>query len=208
MTTLDDQQKISVTIYNKNLALIKDKRTLNLPAGRSTLAFREVSGQIKPETALLAAQGVTVLEQNFEFDLLTPAALLEKYVGREVGVVKIHPTTGEETQEAAKVLSANSGVVLQMGDRIETGIPGRLVFSDVPQNLRDRPTLTMLINNQSSAPQEVELSYLSTGLGWQADYVAELNSEDTAMDIASWVTLTNTSGATYRNSERRDDLSS
>ena len=199
VTTLDDQQKISVTIYNQNLALVKDKRTISLPAGRNTLAFKEVSGQIKPETALLSAQDLRVLEQNFEFDLLTPAALLQKYVGREVTVIKTHPTTGEETSEKAKVLSANSGVVLQMADRIETGIPGRIVFNDVPQNLRDRPTLTMLVQGQTGKPQDVELSYLSLGLNWKADYVAELNSKDTAMDIGSWVTLTNTSGATYRN---------
>ncbi|MCB2181726.1 MAG: DUF4139 domain-containing protein [Desulfobulbaceae bacterium] len=199
VTNLDDQQKISVTIYNQNLALIKDKRTITMPAGRNTLAFREVSGQIKPETALLTANHLTILEQNFEYDLLTPAALLEKYVGREVTVVKTHPTTGEETSEKAKVLSANSGVVLQMGDNIETGIPGRLVFGDVPQNLRDRPTLTMLVQSNTAKSQEVELSYLSNGLGWQADYVAELNSKDTAMELGSWVTLTNTSGATYRN---------
>ncbi|MBI5559429.1 MAG: DUF4139 domain-containing protein [Deltaproteobacteria bacterium] len=198
-TTLADQQGLAVTIYNQNLALVKDRRTITLPAGQHVLSFREVSGQIKPETALLNAASLAVLEQNFEFDLLTPQALLEKYVGQEVTVVRTHPTTGEEAREKAKVLSANNGVVLRLGDHIETGIPGRLVFADVPANLRDRPTLTMLADSKTDKPQQVELSYLTSGLGWQADYVAELNPADDAVDLNGWVTLTNQSGASYNN---------
>jgi hypothetical protein len=197
-TTLADQQGVAVTIYNQNLALVKDRRTISLPAGENVLSFREVSAQIKPETALLSGGSLDILEQNFEFDLLTPQALLGKYVGQEVTVIRTHPTTGAETREKAKVLSTNDGVV-QLGDHIETGIPGRLVFDHVPENLRDRPTLTMLANSGTDKPQKVELSYLTSGLGWQADYVAELNPEDNAMDINGWVTLTNQSGATYNN---------
>ncbi|MFZ5773366.1 MAG: DUF4139 domain-containing protein [Thermodesulfobacteriota bacterium] len=198
-TTLADQQGVSVTIYNQDLALVKDRRTISLPAGQHVLAFREVSARIKPETALLAGGDLDVLEQNFEFDLLTPQALLEKYVGQEVTVIRTHPTTGEESREQARVLSASDGVVLKLGDHIETGIPGRLVFDHVPENLRDRPTLTMLTDSSTDQPRQVELSYLTGGLAWQADYVAELNPADNAMDINGWVTLTNQSGATYRN---------
>lgn len=198
-TTLADQQGVSVTIYNRDLALVKDRRTISLPAGQNVLAFREVSAKIRPETALLSGGELAVLEQNFEFDLLTPQALLEKYVGRDVAVIRTHPTTGAETREQGKVLSANNGVVLRMGDHIETGVPGRLVFDHVPENLRDRPTLTMLAQSGTDKPQQIELSYLTGGLGWQADYVAELNPADTAMDINGWVTLTNESGATYNN---------
>ena len=198
-TTLADQQGVAVTIYNQDLALVKDRRTISLPAGEHVLAFREVSAQLKPETALLSGGELTVLEQNFEFDLLTPRAMLEKYVGREVTVVRTHPTTGEESRDKARVLSASDGVVLKLGDQIETGIPGRLVFADVPENLRDRPTLTMLAKSGTDKPRTVELSYLTGGLGWQADYVAELNPADDALDINGWVTLTNTSGATYNN---------
>ncbi len=198
-TTLDDQSGVSVTIYNQNLALIKDLRTITLGKGIQVLDFREVSAQIRPETALLSGDKISILEQNFEFDLLTPQALLEKYVGKEVIIVKTNPTTGVETQIKATVLSAQNGVVLQVGDHIESGVPGRLVFPDVPDNLRDRPTLTMLANSDTKKEQEVELSYLTSGLGWQADYVAELNADDSALNISGWVTLTNTSGATYQN---------
>ncbi len=200
-TTLEDQTGVSVTIYNQNLALIKDQRTITLSEGVQVLDFREVSAQIKPETALLSGDDISILEQNFEFDLLTPQALLEKYVGREVLVVKTHPTTGEETQIAATVLSAQNGVVLQINDHIESGIPGRLIFPDVPENLRDRPTLTMLAESGTKKKQDVELSYLTSGLGWKADYVAELNAKDDALNISGWVTLTNKSGAAYHNAQ-------
>ena len=167
-STLADQREVAVTIYNENLALIKDQRKLQLPGGASALAFRDVSARMRPETALLrsinAPGSLSVLEQNFDFDLLTPQKLLEKYVNRTVSIIRTNPATGMETTEQAQVLSANNGVVLQMGQRIETGIPGRIVYSDVPPNLRDRPTLVMSLDNTGSAQQEVELSYLTGGL--------------------------------------------
>lgn len=202
-STLTDQEMVAVTIYNDDLALIKDKRHLTFKKGINKLAFREVSGQLRPETAIMRSishsRALTVMEQNFDFDLLTPQKMIEKYVGKKVGVVKTHPTTGEETVEEAVVLSANNGVVLRIGDRIETGIPGRLIFSEVPDNLRDRPTLTMNLYSETDQEQTVELSYLSGGLSWKADYVAELNADDSRVDINGWVTLANTSGATYNN---------
>jgi len=203
VSTLADQKEVAVTIYNENLALVKDKRTIVLPMGESTLAFREVSGRMRPETALLQSNSrkdIVVIEQNFDFDLLTPQKLLEKYVGRTIGVIKTHPTTGEETTEKATVLSSNSGVVLRVGDRIETGLSGgRLIFPDVPENLRDKPTLVMQLASKTGDPQDLELSYLTGGLGWQADYVAELDSDESKLALLGWVTLTNTSGASYNN---------
>ncbi len=201
VTTLADQVGVAVTIYNQNLALVKDKRQLPLAKGEVKLAFREVSAQMRPETALLTAAGLAVLEQNFEFDLLTPEALLKKYVGHQVEVISRHPTTGVESRKAAKVLSSNSGVVLQFDDHIETGVPGRLAFSDLPKTLRDRPTLTMLMESRESGVKDIELSYLTGGLGWQADYVAELNATDDAVNLSGWVTLTNTSGASYQHAK-------
>ena len=209
-STLSDQQSVAVTIYNQDLALVKDTRKVNLKAGLNALALRDVSAQIRPETALLrsinAPGSLTLLEQNFDFDLLTPHKMLEKYVGKTVGIVKVHPTTGAETVEQATVLSVNDGVVLKMGNRIETGLPGRVVFDDVPANLRDRPTLVTQINvtqinNKGATDQTVELSYLTGGLAWKADYVAELNEKENQLDLSGWVTLTNTSGASYKNAK-------
>jgi len=201
--TLQEQQSVAVTIYNENLALVKDQRKVQLGSGQSALAFRDVSAHMRPETALLRSLTspgkLSVIEQNFDFDLLTPQKLLEKYVGKSVGVIRTNHATGAETTEQAQVLAANSGVVLKFGDRIETGVPGRIVYPDVPGNLRDRPTLVMSLNNGGAAQQEVELSYLTGGLAWKADYVAELNATDDKLDLSGWVTLTNTSGATYNN---------
>jgi hypothetical protein len=204
-STLADQQSVAVTIYNENLALIKDQRRVVLEAGRNRLALREVSARMRPETALLRSLShpgaLSLVEQNFDFDLLTPAKLLEKYVGRNVKIVRTHPTTGVESFETATVLAASSGVVLRIGDRIETGLPGRIVYDGVPPNLRDRPTLVTELDSARGGMQNVELSYLSSGLAWKADYVAELNAADTALDLNGWVTLTNTSGTAYPNAK-------
>jgi hypothetical protein len=202
-STLKDQQSVAITIYNENLALVKDTRRVTLEAGPNRLALREVSGRMRPETAQLRSLSqpgaLTLIEQNFDFDLLTPAKLLEKYVGRTVRVVKTHPTTGAESVESATVLAASNGVVLRIGDRIETGLPGRIVYDGVPANLRDRPTLVTELLSARAGAQTLELSYLSGGLSWRADYVAELNGADSALDLNGWVTLTNTSGTAYPN---------
>lgn len=204
-STLADQQSVAVTIYNESLALIKDQRRVTLEAGRNRLALREVSGRMRPETALLRSVSHTgslrLLEQNFDFDLLTPAKLLEKYVGRDVRIVRTHPTTGVETVETATVLAATGGVVLRLGDRIETGLPGRIVYDGVPANLRDKPTLVTELDAARAGAQQLELSYLTGGLSWKADYVAELSAADNALDLNGWVTLTNTSGTAYPNAK-------
>lgn len=204
-STLADQQSVAVTIYNENLALVKDQRRVSFESGRNQLALREVSARMRPETALLRSLShpgsLSLLEQNFDFDLLTPAKLLEKYVGRQVRVFRINPKSGEESFETATVLAANAGVVLRIGDRIETGLPGRIVYDGVPANLRDRPTLVSELDSARSGAQTVELSYLTGGLSWKADYVAELNAADTALDLNGWVTLTNQSGTGYPNAK-------
>ncbi|MDH3999416.1 MAG: DUF4139 domain-containing protein [Desulfuromonadales bacterium] len=202
VSLIEDQQEVAVTIYNDDLALVRDQRRVSLPQGQFSLALRDVSAQIRPETALLRnltnPAGMTVLEQNFDFDLLSPYSLLEKYVGREVQLVRTHPEKGTDRFESATVLATNNGVVLQVGDRIETGSPGRLVFPDVPKNLRDRPTLAVLLENENAGEQLVELNYLTSGLGWRADYVAELSRDNATLNLSGWVTLTNQSGASYR----------
>jgi len=202
LSTDKEQTALAVTIYNGDLALVKDARKVGLGKGENQLAWRNVSGRMQPETALLRSldgKPLTLLEQNFDFDLLTPGKLLEKSVGQDIRVIKTHPTTGAETYEPATVLSANDGTVLKFKDRIETGIPGRLAFDTVPANLRDRPTLSMLLDAGSGGEQGMELSYLTGGLSWKADYVAELSAKEDSLDLNGWVTLTNVSGTAYRN---------
>ena len=194
-----ERESTAVTVYNDNLALVKERRRIKLPAGLTRLSLREVSAQMRPETALLRAvtgAPISLIEQNFDFDLLTPEKLLEKYVGKEVTVLRSHPTTGEEKSEKATVLATNNGTVLRFADRIETGAPGRIVFGSVPANLRDRPTLSVLLDGDGGS-QSLELSYLTGGLRWKADYVANLAGDGKHMNLSGWVTLTNQSGAAY-----------
>jgi hypothetical protein len=196
-----DREAVAVTVYNDDLALVKERRKVELASGLNRLSLREVAAQMRPETALLRAvtgQSLGLVEQNFDFDLLTPQKLLEKYVGREVTVIRSHPTNDSEKRERAMVLAAGQGTVLRFADRIETGVPGRLAFDSVPANLRDRPTLSILLE-AGGGKQAVELSYLTSGLSWKADYVANLSTDGKSLDLNGWVTLTNRSGAGFDN---------
>ncbi len=205
LTTLSDQREVAVTIYNENLALVKDSRRVKLDRNFNQLAWREVSSVMRPETALLRnlsnPDGMSLIEQNFDFDLLTPQKLLEKYIGSDVTVISVNPATGIEKRETANVLATNGGVVLKFADRIETGVPGRLAFSSVPDNLRDKPTLVISLSSAAAGEQDLELSYLTGGLSWKADYVAELNAKEDHLDINGWVTLNNRSGGSYNNAK-------
>jgi len=201
VTNISDQTALAVTIYNENLALIRDRRKLTLPGGTLNLAIRDVSANMRPETALLrnisSPGDLAVLEQNFNFDLLTPDKMLEKYTGQTVELVRMNPATGKETRESATILSTNDGVVAEIGGRIETDPKGRWIFPRIPDNLRDRPTLVTRLSTRAAGPQELELSYLSGGLSWKADYVVNLNRNADSLDLAGWVTLTNRSGTSY-----------
>jgi len=200
---IDDQaqQALAVTIYNRELALVKDLRQVALEPGENRLAWRNVSVKIRPETALLSETSgqvpFTLLEQNFDYDLLTPESLLKKYLGRRVQVIRTNDA-GERTLEEATVLAASEGAVLRYADRIETGVVGHLAYPDVPANLRDQPTLVLHLDAPGAGEGAFELSYLTGGLSWKADYVADLAPEGAKMDLNGWVTLTNESGIAYR----------
>ncbi|PHS68892.1 MAG: DUF4139 domain-containing protein [Methylophaga sp.] len=204
-TTLDDQTSVAVTIYNENLALIKDQRKVTLNKGLNHLAFRGVSARMRPETALLRSLNprnkLQVLEQNFDFDLLTPQKLLEKYTGKQIQIATINPVTGIEIIEDAIVLSTNSGVTVKIGNKIVTNPRGEYIFNNVPDNLRDQPTLVTQLTSSSDQQQTIELGYLTGGLSWKADYVAELNSDDSQLDLTGWITLTNQSGTSYNHAK-------
>ena len=201
VSTLADQRAVGVTIYNSDLAVVRDRRRVSLPAGESHLALRDVSAKIQPETALLQSLGapgrIAVLEQNFDYDLLSPGKLLEKYVGRDVDVVRTD-AAGRRTTERARVLATNGGIVLRYADRIETSVDGHLAFPSLPPDLRDRPTLVTDLTNATAGPQDVELTYLTGGLSWKADYTALLSANNERLDLRGTITLQNESGSTYR----------
>jgi len=196
---------LSVTIYADDLALIQDQRDIEIKDGRQRIEFQDVSAQIRPETVSLTASDISIVEQNFDFDLLTPAKLMEKAVGKEVTIVRMNPATGAETKEQAQVLATNGGVVLKIGQRIEVlrddGLPVRVIFDRVPDNLRARPTLSVTVIGAQRGTRRATLTYLTPGLGWKADYVALYSESDSKMDVQGWVTLTNSSGTTYDNAQ-------
>ena len=200
-----DNQRLSLTIYNADLALIQDTRSLDVAAGSTKLEFKDVSASIKPETVALSAPGVAIVEQNFDFDLLTPAKLMEKAVGQQVQIVRINPGNGEQVTETATVLSVNDGVVLKIGERIEVlradSVPTRVIFPKVPDNLRARPTLSINVQSDRAGKRDGTLSYLSGGLSWKADYVALFDEKAGKADLQGWITLTNQSGVTYTNAQ-------
>jgi hypothetical protein len=197
--------QIAITIYNDNLALVQDKRQMDLSGGRQRLEFPGVSAQIRPETVSLSATGVAIVEQNFDFDLLTPAKMMEKAVGSTITIIRVNPATGAETRERAEVLATNSGVVLKIGNRIEVlrddGLPVRVIFDKVPENLRSKPTLSVTINGDRAGPKPVTLNYLTSGLSWKADYVALFDDVTSKLDVQGWITLSNGSGTTYDSAE-------
>ena len=198
-----DAQRLSLTVYNNNLALVEDVRSMEVGAGRQRLEFRDVSAEIRPETVALSGPDVSIVEQNFDYDLLTPTKLMSEAVGRQVVVVRTNPATGAETRETATVLAVNQGVVLRIGDRIEVlredGIPTRVIFDGVPPNLRARPTLSVTVDSERAGRRDLRLSYLTTGLSWKADYVALFDERTNRLDLQGWITLNNTSGVSYSN---------
>ena len=198
-----EDRELHLTIYNQNLALVEHVRPLKLAAGQQRVEFAGVSAQIVPETVNFTANNVELIEQNFDFDLLTPSKLMEKAIGGKVRLVHTNPATGAETSETAEVLSTTGGTVLRIGSRIEIlrddSLPTRVIFDKVPDNLRARPTLSVLLNAAQPVDQDVKLTYLTRGLSWAADYVAVFDEDKGALSMQGWVTLTNTSGTTFAN---------
>ncbi len=199
----DDRSDIRITIYNGNFAAISETRALSISAGLNRIEFADVSARIQPETALLEGGDFEFIEQNFDYDLLSPQKLIEKAVGKTILVERTNPATGRTSIEEATVLSTNGGVVLQFEDTIEIfgqgGLPERFSFKEIPENLRAKPTLSTTINASSNYDGDVRLSYLTGGFVWKADYVGSLSADETRMDIQAWVTLTNNSGTNFSN---------
>ncbi len=198
----DQQIAVEVTAYNEDLGLIRDQRRIVLSEGVTELRFTDVAAGINPATvhirSLTVEKGLSVLEQNYEYDLLSPARLLDKYVGKDVKLYSKNPYTEREEIVTARVLSNNGGhPVFQIEDEVTFGHPGRIIFPRVPDNLIARPTLVWLLRNEMPAAQEIEVAYLTGGIGWRADYVLALDAEDRSGSLSGWVTLNNRSGATY-----------
>jgi hypothetical protein len=207
-TTLEDQVELSVTVYNSSLALVRDVRNLQLASGNFDLKFMDIAATVNPATvhfrSLTEPSRVSVLEQNYEYDLLEPDKLLRKYVGRDVTLVRTRQDGGTTRQEEVKahLLSYNNGPVWRIDGEIVTGLHAdHIRFPELPNNLFSRPTLIWTLDNDGVSRHRVEASYLASKMSWSADYVLTVGRNDTAGDLDGWVTLTNGSGTSFRNAK-------
>ena len=201
--TAESRQALTLTVYNQNLGLVSERRRVELPAGESLLAIEDVSDQLQPQSVLLSAPGLRVVEQSLEANLLTPQRLLEASLGEMVQLIRTHPETGDDQVEAARILSLAGGVVLQVGDRIEVNPPGRIAFTSLPEGLRGAPALLARVFPGQAGRTELQIAYLTAGLSWQADYVARLNAAGDRLDLSALVTLGNTTDSDFENATLR-----
>jgi hypothetical protein len=205
-TSLHDQTDLAVTVYNSNIALVRDVRQLTLPTGPFRLKFEDIAATVNPATvhfrSLTDPENLGVIEQNYEYDLLEPAKLLHKYVGKEITLERSYfeNNTTKREQFKATLLADNNGTVWKVGNDIITNLAVESYhFPEVPANLYDRPTLLMSVENSGARKQQVEASYLATNLSWNADYVLTVARDDKAADLDGWVTLANNSGTAFHN---------
>src|SRR6266567_8815154 len=205
-TGLNDQTELNVTVYNSNIALVRDVRNLVLPAGTFRLKFMDIAATVNPATvhfrSLNEPEKLGVLEQNYEYDLLEPAKLLHKYVGKEMTLVRTYQESGTTKHEEIKatLLSDNNGPVWKIGPDIVTGMFAESYrFPEVPANLYDRPTLVMSLENSGPRKQQIEASYRANNLSWNADYVLTVARDDKSADLDGWVTVVNNSGTAFHN---------
>jgi len=207
-STQQDQKDLAVTVYNSNVALVRDARRLRLPAGTLDLRYMDIAAEVNPATvhivSLTAPKDLSVLEQNYEYDLLSPQKLLQKYVGRELTLVRTE-TENNSTKEVsvkATLLALNEGPVWKVGNEIITGMgTDRYVFPDLPENLYSKPTLIWLLDNARDGEQTVEASYLTNQMNWNADYVLTIGANQKGADLNGWVTVVNNSGTDFRNAQ-------
>ena len=207
-TTQKDQVDLAVTVYNSNIALVRDVRQIHLPSGTFPLHFEDVAASINPATvhfrSLVDPSKLNVIEQNYEFDLLDPQKLLQKYVGKEVTLVRPEKDAGSTrwVETKAVLLANNGGPVWKIGNEIVTGMAvDSYRFPDLPENLYSRPTLVWMLENRGAESQRVEASYLTNNMSWNSDYVLTVGRDEKSADLDGWVTLVNNSGVAYSNAK-------
>src|SRR5271170_1984788 len=207
-TSLSDQTDLNITVYNSNIALVRDVRQISIPSGSFRLKFMDIAASVNPATvhfrSLTDPTKLDVTEQNYEYDLLDPAKLLHKYVGKEITLERSYLDNNSTKREQIKatLLADNNGTVWKIGNDIVTNPAVESYhFPDVPANLYDHPTLLMSLENSGAHKQQIETSYLAGGLTWNADYVLTVGRDDKAADLDGWVTITNGSGTSFRNAK-------
>lgn len=197
----DKSVDMAISIYNNDLALVKDTREVKLENGSNDVNFVGVASAIMPETAMLFGDGIKVIEQNYDYNLLTASNILDESVGKTVKTALYNEQTGETKFDSAKIIDSNYGSpILEFSYGIETNFPGRIIYENLPDNLRVKPTLVIKLDNNKMATKKLELAYLTNGLSWKTDYIADIKSKNT-LSLNGWITLKNESGIDYKNAQ-------
>jgi len=197
------RRDLTVTVYNQDLAQVSERRQVDLGAGANRLALVDVPDRLEPASVLLRGAGLSVTEQSFAFDLVTPQRLLEAAVGGPVKLIRTDPDTGEDRVFDARLLGMAEGPVVEVEGRVETAPPGRIALDTLPPGLRARPTLLAVVESEAAATRNLSLDYLTGGLSWSADYAAEIDADAGTLDLTGYVTLTNDSGTDFENARLR-----
>ena len=188
---------VRITIYNDNIGLINEVRKFDMNKGRVELRFEDVAATIDPTSVSFIAEGVSVVEQNFEYDLVSVRKLYEKYIGREI-FFDIDLGEGTRERKRAVLLSVSDGIIIEMDNKIWIDPPGGIVLPELPEGLILKPSLVWLLDVTRGGKRRVEISYLADGINWHADYVGIMNEDDTEMKLEAWVTITNHTGTTFK----------
>lgn len=197
----EGRNALFLNIYQQNLALVKSNHQVKMPDGDAVLAFEGVSQQIQPQTTLIEGKGITVLEKNYEYNLLSRENLLNAYVGKEIIAVTIDHETSKNMFDKAVLLNNDYGTpMLQFSYGIDPHFPGRIVFEKIPENLRNKPTLVAKVSGKGKEAKDISLSYLTGGLNWSGSYVAEITGKE-KMNLQSWVEINNQSGTDYKDAK-------
>ena len=218
-STAGDRTSVDLTIYNQNLSLIREERSIRLIKGLNRVTLPEIPSTIDGTSlhylSLIDPRGVRVLEQNYQYDLVHQAKLLEKYIGKEVEFIRVEPSTKMEYAVRGRLIAtgyafqpqygnsapsyySTGGMIVEIGGKIEINPVGRLVLPALPEGLILRPQLEWLLNSNKDGQHKSEISYLAGQLSWTCNYVALLNANDAKIDITGWVTVTNNSGSSFR----------
>ena len=196
-----DSDTLRMVVYSQNTALVQMEKKINLPQGISDLSFEGVAEQMQPQTSLLSVGDARVVEKNYEYNVLNQENLLNAYIGKQVKTVRINPADGKNIYENAILLNNSFGApLLKFSYGIEANFPGRVVFNDIPENLRVKPTLAAKVNNPADGEKNIELTYLTNGVSWSTNYVADLTQTAT-LNLQAWAEINNQSGADYNNAQ-------
>jgi len=219
-TVAGGRSSVDLTIYNQNLSLIREERQIELVRGLNRVVLPEIPATIDATSlhfmSLTDRSGVRILEQNYQYDLVHQARVLEKYVGKEIEFIRQDLATKKEYTVKGKLIAtgytvqpqygggapiygATGGMIAEIDGKIEINPAGRVVLPSLPEGLILRPQLNWLLTSGREGTHKAEISYLARQLSWSCDYVAILNSSDSKVDVTGWVTLTNSSGTSFKN---------